>query len=385
MNHTVLRKTRDRRLIWVFPLVSILALLGHASVALSKSNVKSIDEYVQAQMVERRIPGMAVAVIQRGEIEKIGTYGKASVEFDLPVKPSTLFSVASISKSFTSVAIMTLVEAGKLRLDDPIGSHLRDLPSAWHAVTVRQLLSHTSGLPDISVDDYTTTTIAANPDEAMRLLRDRPMGFAPGTNWRYNQTNFMLLGMLIEALSAQSYTQFCEDRLFKPFKLQDSAFGDARTIVKRRATAYTTFRYGSGRPVAMDHAEVLNAEMPPMVYPAGGLNISIADFAQWLTALLNGKIISKNSLDTIWTPVKLNDGSIFQRPSSPTLWRGYGLGWVLGLEEPHPFVGGTGGIRAAFFVYPKNDLAVIVLTNWQGSRPESLVNGIARHYLESPH
>lgn len=384
MNHAASEKLQDHRAMRIFPLISILALLMQARVALPQSKVESIDEYVQAQMVERRIPGMAVAVIRHNKIEKIGTYGKASVEFDLPVKPATSFSVASISKNFTAVAIMTLVEAGKLRLDDPIGSHLRDLPSAWRAVTVRQLLGHTSGLPDVNVDSYTTNTIAANPDEALRLLRDRPMEFAPGANWRYNQTNFMLLGMLIETLSGQSYTQFCEDRLFKPFKLRDAAFGDARTIVKGRATVYTTFRYGTGQPVAMDHAEVLNAEMPSMIYPAGGLNISIADFARWLTALLNGEIIGKDSLDTLWTPVKLNDGSIFQSPASSTLWS-YGLGWVLGLQEPHPFVGGAGGIRTAFFIYPKDDLAVIVLTNSQGSRPESLVEGIAQQYLEPLH
>jgi CubicO group peptidase (beta-lactamase class C family) len=371
----------DRRAVWISSFVATLIQFGSAGAALSQENAESVDEYVRTQMAERRIPGMALAVIRKGRIEKIGVYGKASIEFDLPVTTSTSFAVASISKSVTAVAILTLVEAGKLRLDDRVSSHLRDLPQAWQSVTVRQLLNHTSGLPDVNVNDYTTATIANTPAEALRLLRDRPIDFVPGANYRYNQTNYMLLGMLIERLSGLPYSQFVTDRLFKRLNLQNAVFGDARAVVMRRATTYTQYRYDNARPEQTSGAEVLNAEMATMMYPAGGLNISIDDFARWLAALLNGAIVSKESLDTIWAPTKLNDGTIYQRPATPSLWRGYGLGWVSRLDGRHPFVGGTGGIRAAFFVYPNDDLAVIVLTNWQGAQPESLVDGIARKFL----
>jgi CubicO group peptidase (beta-lactamase class C family) len=371
----------NRRAVWVSSFVMALALFGSAGASLSHANAESIDEYVRAQMSERRIPGMALAVIRQGRIEKIGAYGKASIEFDVPVATSTPFAVASISKSVTAVAILTLVEAGRLRLDDAVSSHLPDLPQAWQSVTVRQLLTHISGLPDVSVNDYTTATIANTPAEALRLLRDRPVDFVPGANYRYNQTNYMLLGMLIEKLTGLPYSQFVTNRLFKPLNLQNAVFGDARAVVMRRATTYTPYRYDGARPEQASGTEALNAEMATMMYPAGGLNISIDDFARWLAALLDGAIISKQSLDTIWAPTKLNDGTIYQRPANPSLWRSYGLGWVSRLDGPHPFVGGTGGIRAAFFVYPNDDLAVIVLTNWQGAQPESLVDGIARKFL----
>ena len=124
-------------------------------------------------MAERRIPGMALAVIRKGRIEKIGAYGKASIEFNVPVATSTPFAVASISKSVAAVAILTLVEAGKLRPDDRVSSHLRDLPQAWQSVTVRQLLNHASGF-DVSVNDYTTATIANTPAEALRFYAIDP-------------------------------------------------------------------------------------------------------------------------------------------------------------------------------------------------------------------
>ncbi|HEY0685949.1 MAG TPA: serine hydrolase domain-containing protein [Steroidobacter sp.] len=354
---------------------------GGIGAASADTSDKAIDDYLRHEMAERHIIGMAVAVIQGGKVRKIGIYGQASKEFSLPVRPSTPFSVASISKSFTAVAVMMLVESGKLRLDDPIGSYLSGLPPGWHGITVRQLLSHTSGLPDIAVDDYGTSAIAETPAEMMKVLAKRSADFSPGSNYRYNQTNYVLLGMLIERVSGMPYEEFCAQRLFAPLRLRTPVFGDARTIVTERATTYTPFRYGGPRPVPLDHAEVLNAEMPAMTYPGGGLNISISDFADWLTALLSGKLISEASLKAIWAPTTLVDGSIFQRPPTPSLWRGYGLGWVLGLEEPHPFAGGTGGMRASFFVYPKDDVAVIVLTNTQGSRPESLVEGVARRYF----
>lgn len=364
----------------------IFALLGAIGLLSTPSRVvgaekESLDRVVQAQMAERRIPGMAIAVIKGGKVDLVRVYGKASVEFDLPVQRSTRFSIASISKSFTSVAVMKLVESRQVTLDDPIGRHLQNLPASWREVTVRQLLNHTSGLPDLSVDNYTTATIAQTREEAFEVLSKRPMDFSPGSDFRYNQTNYMLLGMLIESKWGKPFEQAVFEQLFAPLDIEEPVFGDARAIVKGRATTYTPYRYGTGSPVQLKDLEVLNAEMAAIIYPAGGLNISIADFAEWLAALLNGKLISRESMETLWTPGKLSDGSSFQRPASPSLWQRYGLGWVLGAHDGHEFAGGTGGIRSAFFVYPKDDLAIVVLTNSQSARPESLVQMIAMRYL----
>jgi CubicO group peptidase (beta-lactamase class C family) len=366
----------------VIMLMSTMALTLYVSGSAARSDaIQHLDDYVRAQMVERHIPGMGLAVIRNGRIDKIGAYGHADLSFNVKVLPTTLFSVASTTKTFTAVAIMMLVEAGKLRLDDGIGQYLEGLPPLWRDVPIRRLLNHTSGLPDDAVDQYTTNTIADTPDGVLQLLRDRPMDFVPGTASRYNQTNFLLLGRLIEKLSGQSFTQFCAERMFKPLNLQGPAFGDSRMVIRNRATVYTPYRFGTGTPVLLDHAEVLHYEFAPFTYPHDGLNISILDFATWLNALLNGKVISRSSLEEIWTPAKLNDGSIPQRPPSPTLWRSYGLGWVVAPDNSHPLAGGTGGLRAAFFAYPNDNIAVIVLTNAQGSGPEQLADSIARRYF----
>lgn len=351
------------------------------TLAAAGAGWKSADAFLRREMVERQIVGMAVAVIQRGKVRTIATYGQASKEYGLAVRRSTPFSVASISKSFTAVAVMMLVEARRVRLDDPIGTHLNELPPGWQGVTVRQLLNHTSGLPDIALDDYTTATIAPTSVEAIRILAERPREFAPGSGYRYNQTNYMLLGMLIARLSGKSYEAFLAERMFLPLELRTAEFGDARAVVSQRAVTYTPFRYGNSSPIRMAGLEVLNAEMPAMAYPGGGLNISIADFADWLAALLNGRLISADSLQMLWTPARLADGTTFRRPAASSLWREYGLGWVLSMDGAHPFAGGSGGIRAAFFVYPRDEIAIIVLTNTQGSGAESLAQGVAQRYF----
>ncbi len=339
----------------------------------------SVDGYVRVAMQRRPIPGLALAVIRGGRVLKLATYGMSSLEFGVPVTPDTLFNVASVSKAFTGVAIMRLVEDRALSLDDPIGRHLAELPTHWRPVTVRQLLNHTSGLPDINVDVYTTRTLAQTVPAALSLLGSRPMESVAGTEWSYNQTNYMLLGMLIESASGQSFAEYCRIRLFEPLELRTPVFGDSRAVVAERATVYTRFRFDSDPPQRLDHSEVLDYTMPAFSYPAGGLNISIRDFSAWLIALEQGRIISRRGLDALWEPARFSDGSVF---GGPTL-KGYGLGWMLDPRQTRPTVGGAGGLRAAFSIYPKDDLSVIVLTNYQGAGPEALVEGVADLYLQA--
>jgi len=188
-----------------FSLVFAVLLAGQTVAGPARDG--SVDAYVRGEMAKRRIPGLALAVIQHGHIETISSYGRADLAFDIPVTSSTLFNVAPISKAFTAVNLMTLIESGRLRLDDHVGAYLDQLPPSRQDVTIRQLLNHTSGLPDIAVNQYTTDTVANSPQEAIQALRDRPMDFVPGGQYRYNQSSYMLLGLLIEKLSGQPYSK----------------------------------------------------------------------------------------------------------------------------------------------------------------------------------
>lgn len=365
-------------------LLAMSMLLLGVPAAFGNALDRSVDAYVRDVMARRHIPGLALAVIREGRIERVAAFGQASLEFRVPVRPTTLFHVASVTKSFAAVGVMKLVEAGQVRLDDPIGDHLAGLPEAWRGVTVRELLSHTSGLPDI-VKPGSADPIAQTPQEAMSLLRDRPMEFAPGTQYRYEQTDYMLLGLLIEKLSGRSFVEFCQSELFAPAGLSDPRFGDSQTLIRNRGPIYTPYTFDAkGAPIAGE-LKVQNWKSPPMVYPNNGLNLSVQDLARWVVALMDGKLISRASLDTLLTPLRLKDGSLSAIPASPSYpWRAEALGGLLLVPDAqHPAAGGTGGPYAAYLFYPKDRLAVVVLTNTQESNPDGIVGDVAREYLDA--
>lgn len=381
LGDTAMGLSRGRKLL-LLSFAAAALLLGRMAMA-APAVERSVDAYVRKEMATRQIPGLAIAVIRHGRIHKATGYGYADRDFSVPAQSTTLFSVASVTKSLTAVGVMTLVEAGRLTLDDPIGNYLNDLPPSWREVKIRQLLNHTSGIPDVMANPFTLDTVADTPEETFRVLHDRALDFPPGSQRRYNQGNYMLLGLLIEKLSGQPYTQFCQDHFFTPLKLTRPTFGYPQVPIKDRAHVYTWIRWSPTGATRMDHMEMLGGRvLPSMLWPAGGLNISVMDFSQWLIALLNKKFITEASLVTLWSPTKLNDGSIYEE-APPAPWRMYGLGWASNPDEQHPAVGFSGGPYATFVVYPKDELAVIVWTNVQGSEPESLANVIARQYFAS--
>jgi CubicO group peptidase (beta-lactamase class C family) len=271
-----------------------------------------------------------------------------------------------------------------LKLDDPIGTYLEGLPESWRTVKVRHLLGHTSGLPDVVVSGN-PDPIADTSEEAIALLRDRPMAFAPGTQYRYNQTDYMLLGLLIEKVSGLSYVHFCQTQLFAPAGLTDPQFGDTRTLIQNRGPIYTPYTFDAqGAPITGD-LKVLNFKSPPMIYPNNGLNTSVQDLARWVVALVNDKVISRESLKVLLTPLRLEDGTLSEIPPSPYYpWRGEAVGGLLLVPDAlHPAAGSTGGPYAAFILYPRDKLSVVVLTNTQESNPDWIVGDVSRKYLAS--
>jgi D-alanyl-D-alanine carboxypeptidase len=344
----------------------------------------ALDELVSREIAARKIPGASVAVIKNGQIIKQASYGLASVELGVPVTNSTLFHLASTTKEFTGVAIMTLVEDGKLVLDASIRTYLPELPEGWKPVTIRDCLSHTSGLPDsVAADQVNIIPLAGDRESLLKMLESKPVG-APGVRAIYNQTEFMLLGDIIERVSGKSYESFIEDRLFKSMGITDMRWGDSWDVIHDRASLYTALEPTAdrsrlrldkrGRPIFSTtgiHAFGSKGE-PDWLMPAAGLNANIDSMARWEAALWTGKIIKPASLAIMCKPFQLRDGTF-----GP-----FGLGMIVGKQGGRPTISSGGGAAVWLTTIPDMRLTAIVLTNVQASSPQTFVAKILQSYFQ---
>ncbi|TCV97432.1 CubicO group peptidase (beta-lactamase class C family) [Luteibacter rhizovicinus] len=348
----------------------ILATSGVSTVA-AQDIGRSLDTIVQQEMRDRRIPGLQLAVVQHGRVVTQRSYGTANLPDSVPVAGNTVFSINSATKAFTGVALMQLVEAGRLNLDDPVSRYLPDLPQAWRPITVRQLATHMSGVPNI-IDDETGELRGTTEGDAWKAVRNRPMDFAPGERFSYNQTNYVLLGKIIESLSGKPFRQVFEERQFKPASMTQTGFGDSRDVIPHKAPSY---RYLYPEPLGQGELTTVYETFPPMLRTGAGINSTAADMAQWLIAVQAGRFVSRKTLAELWMPGTFNDGRRAE----------WAQGWVTVPRADHPAVGGTGGGRSAFYVYPEDDTAVVVLTNLSGGYPEEFIDEIAALYIPGMH
>ena len=236
----------NRRLPLAALLIALVAAPAIASAAAKTAPAgqastveQGVAAFLQNEMQERQIPGLQIAVIQHGKVVLARNFGLASLQFGVPVVDSSLFSINSATKAFTGVAIMQLVQQGKVELDAPVSRYLPDLPQAWQAVTVTQLLNHTSGLPDV-LNQATGKLVGPQPDDndaAWKAVQALPMDFQPGQRYRYNQTNYVLLAQLIERQSGLAFVEFIRRGQFDPAGMPDSGFGDAKDVVRNKATS----------------------------------------------------------------------------------------------------------------------------------------------------
>jgi len=340
-----------------------------------------VDDYVKAEMQRRRIPGLALAVIQNGKVVKHKAYGLANVELSVPASVDTVYQIASNTKTFTGAAVMTLVEEGKLSLDDKIVKLLPELPAGWGEVTVRHCLTHTSGLPDLYTNECSGEPIAETREEALKKLAAMPVVSKPGEKWSYNQTGYMLLGMIIEKMSGMSFDEFLRQRFFGPLGMSSTRFGDYKEIIAGRASVYTRLESCRGNDIKMSKDKIYSLQ-PGYLYPAythmgAGINTTAGDLVKWNLAIDEGKVLKKATLDKMWTAVSLNDGKVFRFAGT----QGYAGGWDVDDRPGHKSVGHSGGASTAYRRFLDDRLSVIVLTNLQGADPDSLVKGIAALYV----
>ncbi|QNK61154.1 class A beta-lactamase-related serine hydrolase [Pedobacter sp. PAMC26386] len=361
----------NKLLLKVF-LLSFSVTCTTASVMAQTADVSS---FLKDKMQKLGIPGMQVAIVQRGKIILNQSFGIANLQETLTVTSKSIFPINSCTKVFTGVAIMQLVEEDKIDLSAPISHYLDSLPESWKPITIRQLLTHISGLPDImSVLDPFSGGFGSlgNEATAWAKITAKPMDFTTGTQFSYNQTNYLLLGKIIEKLRGQPFTQVFKERQFQVVSMPNTVFGDSRDVIPHIVPSYRFTRNIDGNTLQEPKLTNTYVEFVPALRTGSGLNSTAEDLANWIIALQQGKLIkTKSTLNTMWTAGTFNNGS-------PTIWA---LGWgVNKFRTHHKAVGMSGGGRSAFLIYPDDDLAIIVLTNLAGSYPESFIDEIAGYY-----
>jgi len=347
-------------------LARFLVLAGCLLAASAQGD--EIDRYVETQLQRQHIPGLALAVIRDGRVVKMGSYGFSDLERDVPTTPDTVFEIGSITKPFTAMAILLLVEDGKLKLDDSAGKFLPTLPLAWKPVTIRQLLSHTSGIPDFEeVMGYGAYRNVWLPDKVIATVATQPMDFVPGTNWHYSNTGYFVLTLILEKVAGEPYVSFVQKRILDPAGMTRTRSSEPTEIIPGRAAGY---EFAKGRLENRD-------PLQPTVAGGAGMLVSTAkDLVNWNAALDAQAILSHESYAQLWANQPLADGS----PS------GYGFGWFVAPMRGHRVQnhsGGTAGFASNILRLPDDRLTVIALANSHGANPVSITNHIARLFVPS--
>jgi CubicO group peptidase (beta-lactamase class C family) len=351
--------------------VVLLSLLGcgHADAPMTDGDrARAIDDLADSVVAQRGVPGITMAVVRDGKVFHKTIRGTADMATHAPVTSSTPFQLSSTTKLFSSTAVLRLVADGKVQLDDGIGSYLADLPPAWRSVTIRQLLSHTSGLPDITRTSGELDLVADDWAQALPIVADAPFQFQPGHGWSYTQTNYALLQRLVEQVSGSSFEAFLEAHLFQPLGMHDTFFPDAR-----RSCAANYERNKDGHVVPRP-----GLAFPAYVHAAGGLCASLDDLLAWSAALEAGKVIPRALLDEARAPAKLADGSL-ARIAGPM---SYGLGRAVDTTPGHRWAGHSGGNSTAFRHYIDDRLTVVVLHNG-ASDPDAIASAVAATMLQA--
>ena len=322
------------------------------------------DSLVLTYLAESHAPGASFAVIRGNDTLAYGAYGLANVEAARAPTAASIYEIGSNTKQFTSAAIMRLVEQGRVRLDDDLSKFVPQFPLHGKKVSIRQLLTHTSGIHDYtsSPEWQKTWNDPMTPDAIIKIVAADTFDFAPGTAYRYDNTGYVLLGMVIEKATGQKYASYLDAQFFKPLGLRQTSYCPSRTSDPAVARGYTK------GPNGITGAQFLDLSHP---FAAGALCSTVGDFAKWQRALAAGRVVSPASYSVMSTADTLNNGRKIN----------YGFGLVPGMLDGHKTVSHTGGIPgfATAAAYVADDsLSVVVFTNFDRESPNRLVQNLLR-------
>lgn len=351
--------------------IAILCNIATSQTLNDQQHIAEIDSLLSSQFKVNE-PGAVILIARKGQVFYEKAFGMANLELNIPMKPDMVFRIGSLTKQFTAVAILQLVEQGKLSLQDEITKFIPDYPVQGRHITIEHLLTHTSG-----IKPYTSMKDAGEiqrkdmkPTEVIDFFENEPMDFEPGTKWRYNNSGYFLLGYIIEVITGKSYATYLEDAFIKPLGLTDTYYGSDTRIIKNRAGAYDKDKDG-----------FLNAEMISMTVPfsAGAIQSTVDDLFKYYKALLGYRLLKKETLNKAFVPYTLSDGKSAN----------YGYGWFQGSVQGSPTLEHTGsinGFRTMALYLPIEDVFIAIFSNCScHPRPVELVSKIAALTIGKPY
>ena len=316
-----------------------------------------MEQVIQASLQNKTFMG-TVLVARGNEILLSKGYGLANLEWDIPNTPSTKFRLGSITKQFTAASILLLEERGKLEIEDPIKKHMPDAPAAWDGITIYNLLTHTSGIPNFTaLPEYSKLRPFAAPvAKTIEAFRDKPLDFAPGERMSYSNSGYLVLGHVIETVTGASYAAFLQENIFTPLGMKDSGFDSNSEIIARRAAGYTP------TPKGPTNTGFIHMTIP---HAAGSLYSTTEDLLRWQQGLIGGKVVSPASLAKMTVPFK-ND---------------YAFGLVVRTANGRKIIqhgGGIEGFNTSLSYYPDSRITVVVLANLNGPAADQLGAALGR-------
>jgi D-alanyl-D-alanine carboxypeptidase len=324
-----------------------------AQNSLPAATATGIDAAAAEVLKSTGVPSASVAVVQGGKIAYVKAYGKARLEPVMLAEPGMQYSIGSVSKQFTAAIILLLVQDGKVKLEDPVRKYLPELTRA-NEVTLRQVLSMTSGYQDFWPEDYVMTSMmqSATPQHILDVWAKKPLDFEPGTKWQYSNTNYVIAGRIAEVVAEKPLIEQLQERIFRPLKMTGVLNSDASRLPANDPTGYYQHALGPLRPAPQ--------EGTGWMFAAGELAMPASDLALWNISLMNRTLLAPASYNEMFTEVKLKDGSGTH----------YGLGVQVSEQDGHRVISHSGevsGFVSQNSVFPDDKVAVTVLTNEDAS------------------
>lgn len=340
--------------------IKVFAQVKHSGIEISNK----ADQYLKTLTELNRFSG-SVLIAKDGKIVFNNQYGFANYEHEVLNNTDTKFRIASVTKQFTAMAVMMLHEERKLKVHDPICKYLTDCPEIWKNITIHHLLTMSSGIPEY--DDFPPNNIVKSAqvtlDEHIETFKDKKLDFAPGEKFRYSGSNYVLLGKIIEIVSGKSYANFLQEKIFRPLKMKNTGLINRETLLIHEAEGYKW---------ASDSFEVADYIRPLDGYSAGGMYSTTEDLLKWDRALYGEKLISKRSLETMFTPFKEH----------------YGYGWFSEMKFNYKWINHSGhieGFQSQLSRFPDEKIAIIILSNFDRTNIGSVTEDLAAIVFGEPY